>query len=135
MLNFNSCLSVRHTGLSLECAGEVQMVFKANQPLNTTIEFFQTANTLEANQEYDIVIPYFVETAFPEGSKLCLNFDNQVFIDLDSTAGYHEYRVENYKPAATVDYFSFYGTGAEAPTEDLVFYVSYVEYTLVKVNH
>ena len=112
-----------------------KMVFKANQTLNTTIEFFQTANTLEANQEYDIVIPYFVETAFPEGSKLCLNFDNKVFIDLDSTAGYHEYRVENYKPTATVDYFSFYGTGAEAPTEDLVFYVSYVEYTLVKVNH
>ena len=111
-----------------------KMTFKANQTLNTTIEFFQTNNTIEAGQEYHIVIPYFVETAFPEGSKLCLNFDNQVFIDLDSSAGYHVYEVENYIPNATIDFFSFYGTG-EVPTEDLVFYVSYVEYTLVGVHH
>lgn len=111
-----------------------KMTFKANQTLNTTIEFFQTNNTIEAGQEYHIVIPYFVETAFPEGSKLCLNFDNQVFIDLDSSAGYHVYEVENYIPGATIDFFSFYGTG-EVPTEDLVFYVSYVEYTLVGVHH
>ena len=111
-----------------------KMTFKANQTLNTTIEFFKTNNTIEAGQEYHIVIPYFVETAFPEGSKLCLNFDNKVFIDLDSSAGYHVYEVENYIPDATIDFFSFYGTG-EVPTEDLVFYVSYVEYTLVGVHH
>ena len=111
-----------------------KMGFKAGVALNTTIEFFQTGNTIEAGQEYDITIPYFVETAFPEGSKLCLNFDNKTFIDLPSTAGYHEFKLDNYKPEATIDFFSFYGTG-EVPESDLIFYVSYVEYTLVGVHH
>ncbi len=111
-----------------------KMTFKANQPLDTTIEFFQTGNTMEAGQEYDIVIPYYVEKDFPETAKLQMKLDNADYIDMETSQGYHEFKLDNYIPKATVDFFCFYGKG-EVPTEDLVFYVSYVEYTLVGVHH
>lgn len=111
-----------------------KMTFKANQTLDTTIEFFQTGNTMEAGQEYDIVIPYYVEKDFPETAKLQMKLDNADYIDMETSQGYHEFKLDNYIPKATVDFFCFYGKG-EVPTEDLVFYVSYVEYTLVGVHH
>ena len=74
---------------------------------NNTTEWYNPAQTqIENGHEYEMVITYFIES-IPEGSRFMINFDNNVFLDLDAAIGYHKHTI-NWTATKNVDYFSFF---------------------------
>lgn len=98
---------------------------------NAGIEWYQPGQKeMELGHDYKITVVYYVE-ALTAGRRFMINFDNNVFLNLDNGAGYHEYTLD-WKATRSPDYFSFYfpETGADID----VVYVASTTCELVKIN-
>ena len=95
---------------------------------NVTMEWYQPGSSqLEKGHTYDITVVYYVVEC---NNRFMLNFDNQVFLDLDNSVGFHEHTI-SWTATKSVDFFSFFfpdeGTNATV-------YIGYSQVTLKTVN-
>lgn len=96
---------------------------------NCTVEWYQPSlQQLEAGHKYSIEVVYFIETV-PDGSRFMLNFDNNVFLDLESGVGYHKVTLD-WTATISVNFFSFYAPDSFA---NAVVYVASSTVTLTEV--
>ena len=98
---------------------------------DTSIEWYQPGQKqMEMGHDYKITVVYYVE-ALTAGRRFMINFDNNVFLNLDNGVGYHEYTLD-WKATRSPDYFSFHFPEAGADTD--VVYVASTTCELVKIN-
>lgn len=98
---------------------------------NAGIEWYQPGQKqMELGHDYKITVVYYVE-ALTAGRRFMINFDNNVFLNLDNGAGYHEYTLD-WKATRSPDYFSFYFPEGGAATDAI--YVASTTCELVKIN-
>ena len=88
-----------------------------------------SGNALENGHGYTIRTIYYVET-ISEGTRICINFDNSKFLDLPTTAGYHDETI-TWKADRNVDFMSFYIPGGASGST--VFYVASTLITLTAI--
>lgn len=97
---------------------------------NITVEWYNSSGKqIENGNEYKINVVYYVES-YQSGSRFMLNFDNNVFLELDPSAGYHNFEL-NWTATKNVDFFSFYTPESAA---DAVVYVASTTVELTKIN-
>ncbi|MDD5885390.1 MAG: hypothetical protein PUC66_05050 [Erysipelotrichaceae bacterium] len=98
---------------------------------DTSIEWYQPGmKQMELGHDYKITVVYYVE-ALTAGRRFMINFDNNVFLNLDNGVGYHEYTLD-WKATRSPDFFSFYFPEGGAATD--VIYVASTTCKLVKIN-
>lgn len=96
---------------------------------NCTVEWYQPGlQQLEAGHKYSIEVVYFIES-IPEGSRFMLNFDNNVFLDLENGIGYHKVTLD-WTATISVNFFSFYAPESFA---NAVVYVASTTVTLTEI--
>ena len=96
---------------------------------NCTVEWYQPSlQQLEAGHKYSIEVVYFIES-IPEGSRFMLNFDNNVFLELENSVGYHKVTLD-WTATISVNYFSFYAPESFA---NAVVYVASTTVTLTEI--
>ena len=83
---------------------------------------------LEAGHKYSIEVVYFIES-IPSGSRFMLNFDNNVFLELENGIGYHKVTLD-WNATISVDFFSFYAPESFA---NAVVYVASTTVTLTEI--
>lgn len=97
---------------------------------NCTVEWYQPGlQQLEAGHKYSIEVVYFIES-IPSGSRFMLNFDNNVFLELQNSVGYHKVTLD-WTATISVNFFSFYAPESFA---NAVVYVASTTVTLTKIN-
>ena len=98
---------------------------------DTSIEWYQPGQKqMEMGHDYKITVVYYVE-ALTAGRRFMINFDNNVFLNLDNGVGYHEYTLD-WKATRSPDFFSFYFPDGGAATDAI--YVASTTCELVKIN-
>ena len=98
---------------------------------DTSIEWYQPGQKqMEMGYDYKITVVYYVE-ALTAGRRFMINFDNNVFLNLDNGVGYHEYTLD-WKATRSPDFFSFYFPDGGAATDAI--YVASTTCELVKIN-
>ena len=96
---------------------------------NCTVEWYQPGlQQLEAGHKYSIEVVYFIES-IPEGSRFMLNFDNNVFLELQNSVGYHKVTLD-WTATISVNFFSFYAPESFA---NAVVYVASTTVTLTEI--
>lgn len=96
---------------------------------NCTVEWYQPSlQQLEAGHKYSIEVVYFIES-IPEGSRFMLNFDNNVFLELENSVGYHKVTLD-WTATISVNFFSFYAPESFA---NAVVYVASTTVTLTEI--
>lgn len=96
---------------------------------NCTVEWYQPGlQQLEAGHKYSIEVVYFIES-IPSGSRFMLNFDNNVFLDLENGIGYHKVTLD-WTATISVNFFSFYAPESFA---NAVVYVASTTVTLTEI--
>lgn len=96
---------------------------------NCTVEWYQPSlQQLEAGHKYSIDVVYFIES-IPSGSRFMLNFDNNVFLELENSVGYHKVTLD-WTATISVNYFSFYAPESFA---NAVVYVASTTVTLTEI--
>lgn len=96
---------------------------------NCTVEWYQPGlQQLEAGHKYSIEVVYFIES-IPSGSKFMLNFDNNVFLELENGIGYHKVTLD-WTATISVNFFSFYAPESFA---NAVVYVASTTVTLTEI--
>ena len=96
---------------------------------NCTVEWYQPGlQQLEAGHKYSIEVVYFIES-IPSGSRFMLNFDNNVFLDLENGIGYHKVTLD-WTATISVNNFSFYAPESFA---NAVVYVASTTVTLTEI--
>ena len=96
---------------------------------NCTVEWYQPSlQQLEAGHKYSIEVVYFIES-IPSGSRFMLNFDNNVFLELENGIGYHKVTLD-WTATISVNYFSFYAPESFA---NAVVYVASTTVTLTEI--
>ena len=97
---------------------------------NLTAEWVNySGSAIESGHTYTIRTIYYVET-ISTGTRICFNFDNAVFKDLPTTAGYHDETI-TWEADRNVDFMSFYIPGGASG--NTVFYVASTLITLTKI--
>lgn len=96
---------------------------------NCTVEWYQPGlQQLEAGHKYSIEVVYFIES-IPSGSRFMLNFDNNVFLELQNSVGYHKVTLD-WTATISVNFFSFYAPESFA---NAVVYVASTTVTLTEI--
>lgn len=96
---------------------------------NCTVEWYQPGlQQLEAGHKYSIEVVYFIES-IPSGSRFMLNFDNNVFLELENGIGYHKVTLD-WTATISVNFFSFYAPESFA---NAVVYVASTTVTLTEI--
>lgn len=96
---------------------------------NCTVEWYQPGlQQLEAGHKYSIEVVYFIES-IPSGSSFMLNFDNNVFLELENGIGYHKVTLD-WTATISVNFFSFYAPESFA---NAVVYVASTTVTLTEI--
>lgn len=96
---------------------------------NCTVEWYQPGyQQLEAGHKYSIEVVYFIES-IPSGSRFMLNFDNNVFLELENSVGYHKVTLD-WTATISVNFFSFYAPESFA---NAVVYVASTTVTLTEI--
>lgn len=94
-----------------------------------TVEWYQPGSQqLEAGHKYSIEVVYFIES-IPEGSRFMLNFDDNVFLELENSLGYHKVTLD-WTATISVNFFSFYAPESFA---NAVVYVASTTVTLTEI--
>ena len=97
---------------------------------NLTAEWCNySGNAMENGHTYTIKTVYYVET-ISAGTRICFNFDNNVFLDLDTEVGYHSKTI-TWVANRNVDFVSFYIPGGASG--NTVFYVASTLITLTAI--
>lgn len=96
---------------------------------NCTVEWYQPGlQQLEAGHKYSIEVVYFIES-IPSGSRFMLNFDNNIFLELENGIGYHKVTLD-WTATISVNFFSFYAPESFA---NAVVYVASTTVTLTEI--
>lgn len=96
---------------------------------NCNVEWYRPSfQQLEAGHKYSIEVVYFIES-IPSGSRFMLNFDNNVFLELENGIGYHKVTLD-WTATISVDFFSFYAPESFA---NAVVYVASTTVTLTEI--
>ena len=94
---------------------------------NVNMEWAQAGGKIETGHVYEIKVTYYVES-FTEGARLMINFDNNVFLELPSSVGFHEETI-TWTATKDVDFMSIY-----CPDQtEAVFYLASFDVTLKTV--
>lgn len=96
---------------------------------NCNVEWYRPSfQQLEAGHKYSIEVVYFIES-IPSGSRFMLNFDNNVFLELENGIGYHKVTLD-WTATISVDFFSFFAPESFA---NAVVYVASTTVTLTEI--
>lgn len=96
---------------------------------NCNVEWYRPSfQQLEAGHKYSIEVVYFIES-IPSGSRFMLNFDNNVFLELQNSVGYHKVTLD-WTATISVDFFSFFAPESFA---NAVVYVASTTVTLTEI--
>ncbi len=93
---------------------------------NATMEWYQGNGTIETGHVYEITCVYYVVDC---SGRFMFNFDNNVFLNLDATPGFHEH-TQRWTANRNVDFFCFFFP--DNPTTATI-YVAYTTVTLVEI--